>query len=115
MLLRIINLTNQEINIQDAFVVLPASAVCDFTEQSNVYDLVCSVDLRKIFDSGQISMSDGTVPLTPDNLNDYWANAAFYQDSKYPPEDLWVASPDGSRWKIKVDNNGILSTEKAGN
>jgi len=112
LLLRVTNLTAQELPLDDVYTSIPASASIDFTDQGNVYNVCKSQDIRTAFGAGKISLSEGTIALTPDQLHDYWCNACFYQDSKNPPEDLYVKSADGTIWKITVGNDGILSTEK---
>jgi hypothetical protein len=112
-ILRIINNTAQEQNIPDANgVVVPASSFADFTDAGNIRSLIVSQNLRTLVDAAIVSLSDGTNEILPENLSDYWVNAGFFQDSKKPPSALFVASPDGTRWKIVVDNSGILATEK---
>lgn len=111
--LRVINNTADDLAIVDTGIVLEPSSSTDFTDAGNTRNLIMSQDLRTLVAAGSITLQDEAgLPVAILDLYNYWARCGFNLESKTPTLDLWIKSPNGVRWKITVDDLGILSTTK---
>jgi len=67
------------------------------------------VATRTIRDDGTTVLAKALMNSLPEAID----KATEASDGKTPSAELWLKAPDGSRWKVVVDDLGILSTSKA--
>ena len=111
--LKIINLTAADVPLDDTGIFIPASGEEAISDQALIFKLIsASKDLRTKVNAGVLKLNDGTVDITILDLYDYWMRAGFNRESLNPRALTYLKSPDGSTWKLEVDNTGILITTK---
>jgi hypothetical protein len=105
------NTTND--NIFVGGILVPALSTEILTDAPNIRAVILANNLRPLVLSGRITMGDGVNPITILDLYTYWAQAGFNTTKSNPPPELYIKSPNGTAWRITINNLGVLSTSVA--
>ncbi len=107
MTLTLTNTISTPVPLGDVGITLPASAAHVFSDPALLRSLGASSSLRAAVEAGTVTAGIGSTPLAAEDLP-----LLFYSAGQGALKALIVESEDGSLWRVKVSDLGILTALK---
>lgn len=105
--LTVVNNTGSDVVIGDVGVLVPGSGSDTYQDPVTIRDLALSRDLRSLVDAGTLSLTDGTNPITVEDLLEYFESGGF--QFPFAP----AVSSNARFWLIQQDA-GLTSLSQVG-
>lgn len=97
--------------IPDIGISIPAFGQGELADPKMVRVLAVSKDFWALVIAGTLTVNDGTSDLNVTNAKAYcvtlWIDGGRFQE---PAREIFLCSPDGTCWKVTIDDLGVVQT-----